>query len=29
LQIVGVEDPLANGISNAKFHDVWGSNGAN
>ena len=24
LQIVGVEDPLANGLNGAKFHPVWG-----
>ena len=28
LQVVGIEDPLANGISGAKFHSVWGSDGA-
>lgn len=25
LQVVGVEDPLANGIENAKFHEIWGT----
>ena len=25
IQTVGVEDPLANGIANAKYHEVWGS----
>ena len=25
LQTVGVEDPLANGIANAKYHEVWGT----
>lgn len=25
IQTVGVEDPLANGIGNAKYHEVWGS----
>ena len=25
LQVVGVEDPLANGLTGAKFHAVWGN----
>ena len=25
LQTVGVSDPLAGGVSNAKYHEVWGS----
>ena len=25
LQVEGVEDPLANGVNNAKYHPVWGN----
>lgn len=25
IQTVGVEDPLANGVANAKYHEIWGS----
>ena len=24
LQVVGVEDPLAGGVANAKYHEIWG-----